>query len=245
MPSEPDVDPSTVPLRVRHFVNGASVLTPPSRVRLLDPVMGDGGRRGVPLASPAEVDELLERCGVGLARWLAMGAAARTERLLTVRDCIDRETLPLADALADDCGITCETAVGLIRAVLDLPPPVDRTGELDAPLPGLQLAVASAVPKPASFMSVVFSLLEAGSTVVIRPAPTAARSLTLFVELASDAGLPDGVLNVVHGDRATIEALLRSPYVAGLTATGPPHLREQLAYAARVLRKRSELRDTP
>jgi succinate-semialdehyde dehydrogenase / glutarate-semialdehyde dehydrogenase len=63
--------------------------------------------------------------------------------------------------------------------------------------------------------------LAAGCTVVLKPAPQTPLSSLAIASLASKAGLPDGVLNVVTGDASTIGAVLtRDPRVAFLSFTG-------------------------
>ncbi len=67
--------------------------------------------------------------------------------------------------------------------------------------------------------------LLSGCTVVLKPAPQTPFSAAAFAEVAAEAGVPDGVLNVVFGAAAAGEALVRHPLVrkvafTGSTATG-------------------------
>src|ERR1700693_1313207 len=60
-----------------------------------------------------------------------------------------------------------------------------------------------------------------GNTVVWKPASTAAFSASYVMRLLQEAGLPDGVINLVYGSGATIgEAALASPELAGIHFTG-------------------------
>ena len=76
--------------------------------------------------------------------------------------------------------------------------------------------------------------LATGNTVVIKPASTTSLSLLRIAELGSEAGLPDGVLNVVTGPGDVVgEALGRHPDVDCLTFTGSTEVgRRFLHYAA-------------
>lgn len=81
--------------------------------------------------------------------------------------------------------------------------------------------------------------LAAGCTVVLKPAPETPLSALRLVELARQAGLPDGVLSVVTGDGATGAALVEHPLVAkvaftGSTATGQGILRASVPDLKRV-----------
>ena len=85
--------------------------------------------------------------------------------------------------------------------------------------------------------------LAAGNSVVLKPAETASLTLLRIAELASEAGLPDGVLNVVTGEGAvTGEALAMSMDVDVLVFTGSGGVgRRLLEYSARSNLKRCYL----
>ncbi|MDE2751196.1 MAG: CoA-acylating methylmalonate-semialdehyde dehydrogenase [Gemmatimonadota bacterium] len=62
--------------------------------------------------------------------------------------------------------------------------------------------------------------VAAGNTVVLKPSEQDPLTHQRVVELAEQAGLPPGVLNVVHGRRGTVEALIDHPDVAGVSFVG-------------------------
>ena len=65
--------------------------------------------------------------------------------------------------------------------------------------------------------------LAAGNTVVVKPPEFAPFSLSLLGEIAQQAGLPDGVLNIVHGTGASAgDALVHHPGVSRISFTGSP-----------------------
>ena len=71
--------------------------------------------------------------------------------------------------------------------------------------------------------------LAAGNAVVLKPPPTAAASSVRLAELAVEAGLPEGVLNVVIGDGGVGERLARDPRVALVSFTGSTPVAARLA----------------
>ncbi|WP_129666533.1 aldehyde dehydrogenase family protein [Phytoactinopolyspora endophytica] len=85
--------------------------------------------------------------------------------------------------------------------------------------------------------------LLAGCPAVLKPSPFTPLTAALLVRLFQDAGLPDGVLNLVQGDRLAGEALVANPAVAGVSFTGslPVGLAIQRAAAPRLLRTQLEL----
>ncbi|WP_219413490.1 aldehyde dehydrogenase family protein [Pseudonocardia nigra] len=85
--------------------------------------------------------------------------------------------------------------------------------------------------------------LLAGCPAVLKPSPLTPLTAALLVQLFADAGLPDGVLNLVQGDRPVGEALVAHPDVAGISFTGsvPVGVAIQRAGAPRLLRTQLEL----
>ena len=73
--------------------------------------------------------------------------------------------------------------------------------------------------------------LAAGNTVVLKPAEYTPLTALLFAEIAHDAGLPPGVLNVVTGDGATGAALVRHPGLAKIAFTGSTEVGREIRRA--------------
>ncbi|HET6370477.1 MAG TPA: aldehyde dehydrogenase family protein [Nitrospiria bacterium] len=72
--------------------------------------------------------------------------------------------------------------------------------------------------------------LVCGNTVVFKPSPETSVCATRFVEILHDAGLPPGVLNLVHGEGVPVgEAMVRHPDVNGVSFTGSNAVGEKLA----------------
>jgi acyl-CoA reductase-like NAD-dependent aldehyde dehydrogenase len=75
--------------------------------------------------------------------------------------------------------------------------------------------------------------LAAGNTVVVKPPEFAPLSLSLLGEIAQDAGVPDGVINIVHGTGADAgDALVRHPDVSRISFTGSPATARVIGRAA-------------
>ena len=96
------------------------------------------------------------------------------------------------------------------------------------PLEGFVFAVT-----PFNFTSIAGNLPTSpalmGNTVVWKPASTAAYSAYFIMRLLQEAGLPDGVVNLVYGPGAAIgDAALRSPHLAGVHFTGSTAVFQQI-----------------
>jgi alpha-ketoglutaric semialdehyde dehydrogenase len=85
--------------------------------------------------------------------------------------------------------------------------------------------------------------LVSGCTAVLKPSPLTPLTASLMVQAFAEAGLPDGVLNLVQGDRSAGEALVEHPGVTGVSFTGslPVGLAIQQAVAPRLARTQLEL----
>ena len=74
--------------------------------------------------------------------------------------------------------------------------------------------------------------IAAGNAVVVKPAPSGTRAALALARLFLDAGLPQGLFNVVTGDRATARALVMHPDVRAVTFTGGTDAGDALIRAA-------------
>lgn len=80
--------------------------------------------------------------------------------------------------------------------------------------------------------------LAAGNTIVLKPAEQTPLSALRLAKLAQEAGIPDGVLNVVTGDGATGDALVRHPLVDKIAFTGSTEVGKKImATAAETLKR--------
>jgi len=87
----------------------------------------------------------------------------------------------------------------------------------------------------------IFPALASGNTVIFKPSEEAPRSGLLFVQTLIDAGLPDGVLNVVHGDGDAGSALVEHPDVDAVGFTGSYEVGTSIAETCGRLNKRVSL----
>ena len=83
--------------------------------------------------------------------------------------------------------------------------------------------------------------LAAGNTMVLKPAPQTPSSTLRLAELAAEAGLPAGVLNVVTGDAEVGQAIVTDPRVAMVSVTGSPGAGRAVMEAAAPATKRVHL----
>ena len=210
----------------------------------------------IPLAGPAEVDQAVAAARAAFDVWGAMRPAER-RRLLTRFGQLIREHIP-------DFAAVCplENGVCIGGWAENVGPHVadwtdyyagwadkieGMVGSGYSPQENLEYAIAEpygVIGHVITWNSPALSLamkvpasLAAGNTVVIKPAEITPFSALLFADLAREAGLPDGVVNVVTGLADAGEALVAHPGVDKISFTGGPvTARRIMATAARTLK---------
>ena len=95
--------------------------------------------------------------------------------------------------------------------------------------------VGSIAPWNFPFIMAIWKMgpaLAAGNTMVLKPAPNTPRSTLRLAELAAEAGLPPGVLNIVTGGADIGEAIVRDPLVQMVSVTGSARTGQAVMAAA-------------
>ncbi len=175
-------------------------------------------------------------------RWSGLLAGERARIMLRLADLIERdaaklttqqifengklvsEMAPGTQALAGDCRFFA----GLAETNNGASVPPSRPGFTTFTLKEPIGVVAAITPwnTPLGLLGwKLFPALAAGNTVVIKPSEVTPTSTLMLAALCQEAGIPDGVVNVVTGGRATGEALVEHPEIdkiafTGSTATG-------------------------
>ncbi len=218
-----------------------------------DPATGQEIAR-VPAGDVADADRAVAaaRQAFDSGSWQLAAPAERAGMLMRLADLIEEHACELAVTEAVDSGKPLSVirsrdivlATDVLRRVAGFAGNAGIAGRAArAPAPGM---IAYPVLAPAGVVGVVvpwaFPLLmavwqlapaiAAGSAVVLKPAEQTPLSALRLGELCQEAGLPDGVVNVVTGPTATAVRLIASPGVDRVTFTGCAEVGRQLARAA-------------
>jgi acyl-CoA reductase-like NAD-dependent aldehyde dehydrogenase len=206
---------------------------------------------------PDEVDAAVERARLAFPAWRALAPRERAQLLRGLADTIDGELESLAVLEARNAGKTIADARGEIGMVVATfryyaGAPERPSGET-IPVAGGE---AFTVREPMGVVGLItpwnFPLtiaswklapaLAAGNTVVLKPAELTPLSALRFVELAAQAGLPDGVVNVLAGPGSTCgQRLVEHPDVAKIAFTGSTAVGRSIAAGAAATIKRVTL----
>lgn len=230
---------------VGHWINGGPVRgASGAHGPVYDPATGERTAR-VALASAAEVDRAVAAAREARADWSGGSLAFRTGILFRYRELLVAHREELARLITAEHGKTHADALGEVARGLEVVelacgvPQLVR-GELSTEV-SRRVDVASirqplgvvAGITPFNFPAMVpmwmFPLaIACGNTFVLKPSEKVPSAALRLAALATEAGLPDGVLNVVHGDHTAADRLLRHPDVAGVSFVGSTPVARQV-----------------
>lgn len=220
---------------LRPFVDGARCESQGSKIARFDPATGD---EVAPLGACTEsqVDRAVEAAHNASAEWRAISAQNRQDLLLTLARLVTANAEQLGALDSAEMGkplgsaaMDAQVAAGFLTYAGQS---IDKlygatspaaSGMLETQIRVPHGVVAAIVPWNFPIINVALKAgpaLATGNTLVIKPSEIASGSALLFAELAQQAGLPDGVVNIVTGDGATGDALVRHPGVDLVTFTG-------------------------
>ncbi|MBH1932998.1 CoA-acylating methylmalonate-semialdehyde dehydrogenase [Streptomyces sp. AV19] len=183
-----------------------------------DPATGVQEKQ-VALASVEEVDAAVAAAKDAHAAWGTSSLAKRTGILFAYRALLDANREQIARLITAEhelaCGITEKLKGELSTQV---------SNRVDVAAIRQPLGVVAGIT-PFNFPAMVplwmFPLaIACGNTFVLKPSEKDPSAAVLLAELAAEAGLPDGVFNVVHGDKAAVDRLLEHPDVAAVSFVG-------------------------
>ncbi|TDD90532.1 aldehyde dehydrogenase [Saccharopolyspora karakumensis] len=239
-------------IRYNHFIDGKS--TVPSSGRWFDT---DNPYRGKPWASVAEgnlddVDHAVTAAQNALEseQWAGMTASERGLLLYRIADVLEGHASRLAELETRDNGklvaeMRAQTAYlpawyryygGLADKVEGTVPPIDKAGFFTYTRREPVGVVAILTPWNSPLMLLSWKLapaLAAGCTVVAKPSEFTSASTVRMAELFSEAGLPNGVFNVVTGLGQDVgEPLVNHPGISKVSFTGSEATGSKIGEAA-------------
>ncbi|GCD45674.1 CoA-acylating methylmalonate-semialdehyde dehydrogenase [Streptomyces paromomycinus] len=191
----------------------------------------------VAFASVDEVDAAVAAAKEAFRTWGTSSLAKRTAVLFAYRELIDAHREELAALITAEHGKVHSDALGEVARGLEIVElacgiPQQLKGELstqvstrvDVAAIRQSLGVVAGIT-PFNFPAMVpmwmFPLAVAcGNTFVLKPSEKVPSAALKLAELAAEAGLPDGVLNVVNGDKAAVDRILEHPDIAAVSFVG-------------------------
>jgi len=230
---------------IPHFINGK--IESPQRtstaVKLYSPLDG-AFLGGLYSAEATEVDRVVAVARKAYVGWSAMPIKDRVQVLYKFKQFVEEDIARLSEQVSRENGKTMAEAEAGIRKGIEV---VEYAIALPNLIGGSLLAVSSGVDchtrryplgvvagiTPFNFPAMVpmwmFPLaIACGNTFILKPSEQVPFTPILLGELLTKAGLPEGVFNVVQGNRPTVEAILDHPDIAAVAFVGSTNVARQI-----------------
>ena len=222
---------------LHHYVGGARCEGTSGRFGdIYNPATGEIVKR-TPFASADEVRAAIASAAKALPGWAATAPARRAQVLFAFRDLLRRNLDELAEIVSAEHGKTREDAKGSVTRGMEVVefacgiPQLLKGEYSDSVATGVDsysmrqpVGVCAGIT-PFNFPAMVpmwmFPVaIACGNTFVLKPSEKDPSCSLRLAELLTEAGLPDGVLNVVVGDKEAVDTLLTDPRVGAVSFVG-------------------------
>ena len=243
--------------QLSHYMNGQLVDGQSGRFAdVFNPATGEVQAQ-VPLASKAEVDAAIAVAAAAQPAWAATNPQRRARVMMKFVDLLNRDMDKLAVALSREHGKTVPDARGDVQRGLEVmefcigAPHLLKGEYTDSAGPGIDMyslrqplgVVAGITPFNFPAMIPMWKMgpaLAAGNAMVLKPSERDPSVPLMLAELMKEAGLPDGVLQVVNGDKEAVDALLDSPVIQAVGFVGSTPIAEYIYSRAAATGKRAQ-----
>src|SRR5918911_2378520 len=191
----------------------------------------------VDFASVEEVDLAVRTAKEAFPAWRATSLSKRTEILFQMRRIFDERRTDIAKILTAEHGKVLSDALGEVARGIEIVdfacgiPTLLKGGFSEQASTGIDvysirqpLGVVGGIT-PFNFPAMVpmwmwAPAIACGNAFVLKPSEKDPSASLLVAELLQEAGVPDGVFNVVHGDKVAVDALLEHPDVGAISFVG-------------------------
>jgi malonate-semialdehyde dehydrogenase (acetylating)/methylmalonate-semialdehyde dehydrogenase len=230
---------------ITHYIKGEAVDTRGGRYAdVFNPALGEPCAR-VALATTDEVNEAVAAAAAAFPAWAATPALARARVLFRYLQLCQQHTEEFAAMVTREHGKTLSDAAGEVARGIEVVEfavgiPQLMKGEftdqiargIDAWSMRQPLGVVAGIT-PFNFPVMVpmwmFPIaIACGNTFVLKPSERDPSAALLHARLLKEAGLPDGVFNVVQGDKVAVDALLDHPEVQAISFVGSTPIAEYI-----------------
>src|SRR6185436_7052665 len=223
--------------RISHWIGGRVVEGQSGRSGpVYNPALGRQTGE-VDFATREEIDLAVQTARKAFPAWRAMSLSKRTALFFTIRELFDHHREDIARLLTAEHGKVLSDALGEVARGLEVIEyccgiPELLKGEfseqastgIDVYSIRQPLGVVAGIT-PFNFPAMVpmwmwAPALACGNTFVLKPSEKDPSASVFTAQLLKEAGVPDGVFNVVHGDKVAVDAILEHPDIAAVSFVG-------------------------
>jgi malonate-semialdehyde dehydrogenase (acetylating)/methylmalonate-semialdehyde dehydrogenase len=222
---------------VNHWIGGRRLAGTSGRSGpVYNPATGEVARE-VDFASVEEVDAAVRTAREAFPAWRATSLSRRTEIMFRIRNLVDEHRRDIAAHLTAEHGKVPSDALGEVARGLENLEFATGISQLikgqfsEQASTGIDvyqirqpLGVVAGIT-PFNFPAMVpmwmfANAIACGNTFVLKPSEKDPSAAVYLAELLKEAGLPDGVFNVIHGDKVAVDGLLEHPDIAAVSFVG-------------------------
>jgi len=223
--------------RIPHYIGGRVVTGKSGRSGpVYNPATGQTTHE-VDFASPGEVQAAVASAQAAFPAWRATSLSRRAEILFRMREILDQHRQEIAERITAQHGKVLSDAMGEVARGLEnvefacgVPHLLkgsfseQASSGIDVYSMRQPLGVVAGI-SPFNFPAMVpmwmfANAIACGNTFVLKPSEKDPSPAMLIADLLSQAGLPPGVFNVVHGDKLAVDALIDHPDVQAISFVG-------------------------
>ncbi|MTA94854.1 MAG: aldehyde dehydrogenase family protein, partial [Actinobacteria bacterium] len=222
---------------INHWINGSDYgVKPTSTGEIFNPATG-AVTANVAFATPEVLDEAVKAAQQAAKGWAQTSLTKRVQTLFAFREILNARKEELAAVITAEHGKVLSDALGEVTRGLEVVefacglPHLLKGGYSEGVSNGIDvysirqpLGVVGII-SPFNFPAMVpmwfFPVaIAAGNAVIIKPSEKDPSASMLVAQMWKEAGLPDGVFNVVHGDKVVVDAMLSHPGIASISFVG-------------------------
>ncbi|MEQ6290068.1 CoA-acylating methylmalonate-semialdehyde dehydrogenase [Vogesella sp. GCM10023246] len=229
---------------VAHLINGELVTNVGRTAPVFNPSIGEAVRQ-VALADQATIQSAIDAAKAAFPAWRNTPPAKRAQVMFRFKQLLEANRDQIAAMISEEHGKTIEDAVGELQRGIEnveyaCGAPELLKGEynrnvgpnIDSWSDHQPLGVVAGIT-PFNFPAMVplwmYPLaIVCGNCFILKPSERDPSSTLFIAQLLHEAGLPKGVINVVHGDKAAVDALIEAPEVKALSFVGSTPIAEYI-----------------
>jgi malonate-semialdehyde dehydrogenase (acetylating) / methylmalonate-semialdehyde dehydrogenase len=230
---------------IQHYIGGKLTSGASTRTaNVFQPADGSVARQ-VTLGTAADVDAAVKAATAAFPKWAATTPLARARVMFRFRDLIEQNAKKLAAAITDEHGKVLSDALGEVTRGMEVVEYATAAPELlkgdfteqagrdiDAYSMRQPLGVCAGIT-PFNFpvMVPLWMLpmaIACGNCFILKPSERDPSPSLMLADLLKQAGLPDGVFGVVHGDKEVVDAILEHPGIHAVSFVGSTPIAEYI-----------------
>lgn len=219
----------------KNYIGGKFIDSPKKTINVLSPLDGSVIST-VPLSAKDELNTAVESAQKAYASWSAMPIKERVQIFFRYKTLMEKNLRELAQLVHEENGKTVEEATAEVEKSIEL---TEFACSMPQLIPGKILEVSKGVEcridhKPVGVVASIApfnfphmvphwtipNALVLGNCMILKPSEQVPLSSNKIAEMLKEAGLPDGVLNIVNGDRDIVEAICDHPGISAVSFVG-------------------------